>query len=228
MNKTPSVCTLRWKHQYRIIPSHFPPINFFENIVDPFQMEEAFYIENLTNDRLLEEIGELSLVKPEDRLCGKGASIVMAAFTHIGRPSRFTNGSYGVYYCAKELTTAIQETVYSRSKFLSYTQEAPGDIDMRVYIGKVIKPMHDIREGNYSKLHHPADYSIPQTFSETLRKNNSWGIVYNSVRHKGGECIAALRPPAVSIPIQSKHLAYVWDGTRITDVYEKTQVLATV
>lgn len=212
---------LNWPHQYRIIPSKFPPIHFFENLVSAEQMEAAFYIESLTNDRLREEAGDISLVQPTDRIYGKGSSIVMAAFTHIGRPSRFTNGSFGVYYAAKKMNTAIIETVYSREKFLSYTDENPGSIDMRVYVGKILKPMHDIRAAKYQMLHNPEDYTQAQSFAATLRTQNSYGIVYNSVRDKGGECIAALRPTAVSIPMQRDHLAYVWNGKNITKVYDQ-------
>ena len=81
---------------YRIIPSQFPPINIFEKIVDPEQLEAAWYLESLTNDRLREQAGDLNLVPDEDRVSGRGSSIVMAAFTHIGRESRFSDGSFGV------------------------------------------------------------------------------------------------------------------------------------
>jgi len=212
---------LNWTHQYRIIPSKFPPIHFFEGLVTTDQMEAAFYIESLTNDRLREEAGDISRVQPMDRISGKGSSIVMAAFTHIGKPSRFTNGNFGVYYAAKKLNTAIIETVYWREKFLSYTNENPGSIDMRVYVGKVLKSMQDIRAEKYQMLHHPEDYSHSQSFAAALREQGSYGIVYNSVRDKGGECIAALRPTAISIPMQRDHLAYVWDGNNITKVYDQ-------
>jgi hypothetical protein len=49
--------------------------------------------------------------------------------------------------------------------------------------------------------------------------------VYRSVRHAGGECIAAFKPQAVSIPIAASALAYVWDGQKIAKVYEKSEVL---
>lgn len=225
MMKVPPLTNLNWKYQYRIIPSHYPPINFFEDLVDPTQMEEAFYIESLTNDRLLEEIGDLSLVRPEDRLSGPGSSIVMAAFTHIGKKTRFSDGSFGVYYAARELKTAIHETVYHRENFLKFTQEEPGHIDMRVYVGKIKKPLHDIRGDSFQAFYHPNDYQVSQAFAKNLRMQDSWGLVFNSVRDKGGECIAILRPPAVSTPMQTKHLAYVWDGVRITSIYEKTELL---
>ena len=92
---------------------------------------------------------------------------------------------------------------------------------MRVYISEVIKPMHDIRGKGYEQLHDPNDWTHSQNFGQAMKSINSWGVVYRSVRDTEGECIAALRPPAVSIPQQGPHLSYVWDGKTITKVYEK-------
>lgn len=219
----PIAVSLDWEHQYRVIPSEFPPINFFERLVNPEFMDELYYIESLTNDRLRDEAGDITLVPAEDRISGPGSSPVMAAFTHTSKctPSRFSDGSYGVYYAAKTLETAIEETKYHRASFLSFTNEDPGEIDMRVYIGEVLKPLHNIRGQEYIYLHNPDDWISSQAFGQSMREINSWGIVYRSVRDQGGECIAVLRPSAVSIPRQGSHLSYVWDGKHITQVYEK-------
>lgn len=222
----PKTVTLDWRRQYRVIPSEYPPINFFERLVDPELMDELFYIESLTNDRLRDEVGDIALVPAEDRISGVGSSVVMAAFTHLspGSTSRFSDGSYGVYYAARTLATAIEETKYHRARFLSYTREEAGEVSMRVYIGKVVKPLHDVRGEGYEELRSPDDWTPGQAFGRTMKSINSWGIVYRSVRHPGGECIAALRPPAVSIPRQGPHLSYVWDGRQITAVYQKTLI----
>ena len=111
--------------QYRIIPTKFPPINFFERFTPPELMAEAFEIESLTNERLLNEVGLLQQVKREDRMSGPGASVVMAAFTHIGNASRFTDGSYGIYYAGLSLETAIWETIFHRERFSSINSSAP-------------------------------------------------------------------------------------------------------
>lgn len=222
----PPVTRLAWEHQYRIIPSAFPPINFFEQLVDPELMDALYYIESLTNDRLRDEVGDIALVPPEDRVSGPGSSPLMAAFTHVssGCPSRFSDGAFGIYYASRTLPTAIAETAFHRARFLASTDEEPGEIDMRTYIGGVLQPMHDIRGKAYEHLHHPDDWSGSQQFGRAQRESGSWGIVYSSVRDPGGQCIAALRPPAVSIPRQGPHLSYVWDGEAIIRVYEKTLV----
>ena len=221
--QTPTTVELDWEHHYRVIPSEYPPINFFEQLVAPELMDALYYIESLTNDRLRDETGDIALVPTEDRISGPGSSPVMAAFTHISPdcPSRFSDGSYGVYYGSKTLDTAIEETKFHRATFLAHTREDPGEIDMRVYIGEVTKPVHDIRGDGYEALHLPDDWVPSQIFGQTLHEKKSWGIVYRSVRDPGGECIAVLRPPAVTIPRQGPHLSYVWNGKSIVNVYEK-------
>ncbi|WP_338073047.1 RES family NAD+ phosphorylase [Billgrantia zhangzhouensis] len=66
----------------------------------------------------------------------------------------------------------------------------------------------------HPELHDPALASYPrgQSFASRLRAEGAWDILYHSVRQLGHECAAVLRPPALSIPIQSPHLRYVWDG----------------
>ena len=87
--------------------------------------------------------------------------------------------------------------------------------------------MQDVRGPEYVGLHDPAprpeDHPLAQAFGRMVRAEGAWGIIYRSVRHQGGQCIAALRPPAVSLPTQGAHLVYVWNGERITHVYEKSE-----
>ncbi len=223
----PGLTTPQWERAYRVINSAFPPIPLFEDILDCADLEIAYAIEALTNDRLMEQAGVLSRVPPEDRLSGPGSTPVMAAFTHIGKASRFTDGSYGIYYAASSQATAIAETRYHQERFLAATHEPDTELTMRTYVNQVVQPMHDLRMG-YPHLHDadPANYGPAQAFAKQLKAERSWGLLYNSVRLMGQECVAALRPPAVSIPLQGKHLRYVWDARsqKISCVFEIKQI----
>lgn len=97
----PRPVQLRWHKIYRVVAAKHPPINVFEDIVPARRLDMAWHIEGLTNDRLRDENGTAPLVPDEDRVSGHGASIVMAPFTHLGRASRFSDGSYGVYYAGQ-------------------------------------------------------------------------------------------------------------------------------
>jgi hypothetical protein len=215
MSISPGIIELNNQIQYRIIPSVYPTINFFEDIVDPSEMEVLYKIESYTNDRIREEIGDIFLIPSEDRVSGSGSSIVMAAFTHIHKPSRFTDGSYGIYYAGLSKETAIRETVYHRERFMKSTNEDPSDLTMRVYEGQIIKHLHDIRDSEFSNLHAPDNHIESQGFGRLMRDKKSWGLIYNSIRHIGGSCIAIFRPPAISFPKQTLHLKYHWNGEKI-------------
>ena len=201
-----------WDGAHRLVPSHFPPINLFETVADPEDLEIIFEIEGLTNDRLRQEAGDVKLVPASERVSGPGSTPVMAAFTHIGQPSRFTDGRYGVYYAGNSLDVAIAETRYHRERFLAATREPDTEITMREYISRIQLPLGDIRGSQYQALHHPTDYTASQTFALEQRQSGRYGLVFNSVRHQGGECVALFTPRATSIPVQGGHYRYVWSG----------------
>lgn len=218
------ISPVQWKPCYRIIPSRFPPISLFEAVADPADLEAVFEIEAMTNDRLREEAGELSLVPPEDRVSGPGTSPIMAAFTHLNPlGDRFTDGSYGLFYASLAIETAIAETRYHRTNFLQATDEPAQELDMRVYVVDLSASLHDIRamRESHPMLYHPDSYTISQETACELRDSGSDGIVYQSVRHDGGECAAVFRPRLLSNCRQGPHLCYVWDGGTICMVYEK-------
>ena len=127
---------LTGRRQYRIIPSRFPPIEIFETLADPADLEILYAIEGLTNDRLRAAAGDLYRVPKEDWVTGPGATVVMAAFTHVGRPTRFSDGTHGVYYAALDEDTAVAETVFHTARFLRETAEPPIEVERRCYVGK--------------------------------------------------------------------------------------------
>lgn len=214
----PPVKRIRWNQAYRIVPSRFPPVGVYDRIADPADLDALFAIEALTNPRLREEWGELSNVPKEHRVSGPGTTPLMAAFTHLNpEGSRFSSGSYGVLYLAHEFDTAVEETVYHRERFLAATAEPVCDIEMRCYRTSVDSKLHDIR-GGWKAEHDPDAYTASVRLARELRDAGSNGIVYDSARHRGGECLAAFQPDAVAPCTQAQHLVYRWDGTRIAQV----------
>jgi RES domain-containing protein len=218
------VVPLDWSAGYRIIPSRFPPISLFERVADPDDLETVYEIEALTNDRIRTEVGELALVPPGERVSGPGTGYVMAAFTHV-RPEggRFHDGTFGAFYAAAELATAVAETVYHQERFLRDGQLPPTEVSMRVLRARICADVHDLRGRREAlpEIYHPTDYAAGQAFAREARVARSWGIAYDSVRRDGGTCVAVLRPRAVLECKQAQHLGYVWDGERISLRYEK-------
>ncbi|MBB3063509.1 RES family NAD+ phosphorylase [Microbulbifer rhizosphaerae] len=200
---------------YRIIPSWYPPIQLFESLVDPERLDAAYALESMTNDRLRDEVGEIALVPPEDRVVGPGTSPIMAAFTHIGVASRFTDGSFGVYYAGLSFETAVAESMHSQRRRMEDTEEPPRQLTMRCFRCAVTADLVDAR--GIADLHTPDSWTAGQAFGRDCRERSEFGIHYRSVRYDGGESVAILRPPALIPPaVQTRHLAYHWDGKRFT------------
>lgn len=211
---------------HRLIPSKFPPMSFFDWAQSAEELEQIAQLEGLTNERIQAELGTLNLVPAEDWVGGQGATPLMAAFTHIGFPSRFSDGSYGIYYAASSLEAAIKETVFHRERFYRASNEVTCSISMREYIAKVNKPLIDLSTEQYKDFLNPDPnlYSKSQAFGKAIRDEKHWGLLYPSIRDKQANCVAVFRPPALSIPAQGCHLKYIWDGNSISEVYKESRI----
>lgn len=215
---------LAWRPCYRLIPSRFPTIGLYDAIADPADLEVVYAIEALTNPRIRDEVGQLPLVPPDERISGPGATPIMAAFTHLNpEGSRFSDGSFGVYYAADTRETAIAEVGYHRGVFLARTREPEIDIDLRLIAADLDAPLHDLRPLRESQpaVYDRESYAASQKLGVRLRAEQSWGVLYHSVRHDGGLCVGVFRPRALRNARQSQHIALHWDGQRITHWFEK-------
>ena len=214
-----------WPQAWRIIASRYPPIHLFERVsANPTVWDALIALESATNPRLRDEIGEISLVAPERRISGPNASWVMASFTHLNpRGSRFSDGSWGVYYAASRIETAIAETVHHFARLADDARDPPRREDMRVLVGKVRATFHDIRtlpRARRAAVLDPNSYDASRALARGLRETGSNGLIYQSVRHAGGRCIAAFWPDVVGIPIQERHLQYEWDGEKVARYFD--------
>lgn len=215
-----------WPQAWRIIASRHPPIDLFERAAgtDRAVSDALIAAEQLTNPRLRDEIGEISLVPPERRVAGPGASYVMAPFTHINRQgSRFADGTFGAYYAASELLTAVAETVHHFEIRARDSDDPARSETMRVLIGSFDADVDDLAaeaEPFRSQLLDPDSYSASQAWARGLRDTGSAGIFYPSVRRAGGECVAAFWPNVPTIPVQERHLQYHWNGERVDRYFD--------
>ncbi len=221
-----------WRPSYRLIPSRYPTVGLYDAIADPSDLEVVFAIEALANPRVRDEIGELSLVPPGERISGPGATPVMAAFTHMNpEGSRFSDGSYGVYYAAHSLETAVLEVGHHRAEFLRRTDEPAIDIDLRLITASVEAELHDLLDPaaaapalrGLASVLDPDDYGPSQSLGRRLRAAGSWGLRWPSVRHERGECVGIFRPKALRHAKAASHYAMHWDGTRFSHWYEKRE-----
>ena len=139
-------CRVDWPQAWRVIASRYPPINLFERLTaDTAVWDALIALEQLTNPRVRDEVGDIALVPADERVSGPGASYVMAAFTHVNpKGSRFSDGSFGVYYAAAALETAIVETVFHFEAFARDSADPPRSEDFRVLVGTVAAEFEDV------------------------------------------------------------------------------------
>lgn len=225
MSAAPPVSRVAWPGAVRIIRSAFPPIDLFEDIADPADWPLLLSAEMKTNPRLMETVGNLDLVPPERRVSGPGASFLMAPFTHVSRdrPSRFSDGSFGVLYAAEGFETALFETIHHHARFMARTAETPGwTSQFRELVLTIDATLHDLRgeAAGAGPCLLPDDYAAAQALGAKLRREGSDGVVYPSVRRPDGTCVGLLWPDRATLPVQGRHLDYHWNGVRV-DFYRE-------
>jgi RES domain-containing protein len=150
---------------------------------------------------------------------------VMAGFCHP-RPDggRFNDSSRGAWYAAFELETAQTEIAYHKTKELAEVGVFETRVQYREYVARFWAEFHDLRPLNrgFIPYHDPNSYEVSQRLAVTLLQNGSNGILYRSVRHPGGECIACFRPALVKEVRQGGHFEFGWEGTRTPQIRKLT------
>lgn len=210
---------------FRVILARYPQIDLFERVSNPRDWDVLHAVESLTNPRLRDEVGDIRLVAPEDRVYGDGASWIMAAFTHPpvdGRGGRF-NRDFGVYYCAADESVAIAESSFHRARFLRESRIDKTTQEMRV-IRAQLGPafLHDLRHLVGEGIYDPDDHHEAQQLGYRLREINSYGVFYRSVR-ADGECYGVMRAGVLSKAIHWRYLCYHYDQGAIVRVESPRQ-----
>ena len=219
---------LKWNPAWRVIPSRFPAIGLFDRVASPEDFDALYALEAMTNDRIRDEVGEINLVPRDERLFGPGSTCIMAAFTHLNpQGSRFSDGSYGVFYCARQRDTAIAETRYHAARFMAATREPPMRLQMRLYTVDAKGRVTALRKASQAepRIVDPDNYGYTQAIGRTLRAEGALGILYPSVRHPRGQCLAALRTALLKNCLHAAYLEYTWNGEDIDAVFEVSQLM---
>ena len=59
-------------------------------------------------------------------------------------------------------------------------------------------------------------YAISQPFGAICRAAEHWGLVWPSVRRRGGTCVGVLRPPALAGAAVAGSCVARWDGEKLS------------
>lgn len=212
---TPPQTAVRWAKSCRLVPSRYPTVGVFDRVASPDDLPELFELEGWTNDRLSAQAGLLHLLPRDEWVVGPMSSVVMAAFCHPAQGGRFNDSERGAWYASRTLDTALAESTHRRGRELEEIGVADARMEMRLYYAGFDAGFHDVRGAAraWDAVHHPDDVSAAQRLARMLLDAGSNGIVYRSVRHAGGECLACFRPKLVKNVQIGGHFEYRWrDG----------------
>jgi hypothetical protein len=207
---------VRWKSAPRLIPSRYPVAGLLDRVAASEDLDALFELEGWTNDRISAEVGLLHAIPRDEWVTGQPmASVVMAAFCHPREGgSRFSSGERGAWYAAREIETAVAESVYHRTAELREVGAFETRVQMRVYLADFSARFHDIRGMRRTQpaLYDPQSYAVSQQFGRQVLEAAGNGIVYRTVRAATGECLACFRPALVRNVRAGGHYEFRWSG----------------
>jgi hypothetical protein len=191
----------------RLIPSRFPPIGLFDTIATAADLEAVMELAGWTNDRLVaERIARLP--QTEWEYGRPNASIVMAAFLHVGPAGgRFNAPELGAWYASASLLTAAVEVAHHMRREAVARGVAEMRREFRQYSARLIGEYLDIRgeAAERADVYASDSYTASQQLGESVRARGGAGIIYDSIRHAGGVNVAAHRPRNVLDVVQADH-----------------------
>jgi hypothetical protein len=199
----PHVSRLLQDDTHRLIPAAYDKETVLNRLTtDSDELTALFELEGATNERLLGEAGLLPGITVRELVFGLSYShIVNAAFTH-GKPlgSRFNGPERGAWYAGFSLETAGIEVAFHKAEELREINWQEKEAFLYSdFLADFRGEFHDIR-GNprFVKCLDPNSYTASQRLAHELSDTGSAGVVYPSVRHTGGTCIACFRPALVN------------------------------
>jgi hypothetical protein len=199
------------------VPSRYPSIGPFDRVASAADLAELIELESWTNDRLSGQLGILTTIPRDEWVVGRPmASVVMAAFCHPPiEGARFSGPDRGAWYAARTIETALAESIYHRTRELAEVGAFETRVEMRLYHADFRARFHDVRGERpaFRRLHDPDDHAASQALGRRLLEEGSNGIVYRSVRDRGGECLACFRPALVLNVRIGGYYEYRWEGS---------------
>ena len=176
-------------------------------------------IEGATSGRLVAEERGLGALDPAELVHGvPHAHFINASFAYAKprAPMRFNPANRGAWYAALNVETCIAEVGFHLTQALADA----GDFNAIVEYGELLASMAGVFVDLRGCTDHPSldpdpakGYAAGNIVAAQARVAGQNGIIYPSVRHQGGTCIAALWPNVVQSVVQGAMARLSWSGT---------------
>ena len=187
---------------------------------DEAHLRAIFELDLATNDRLLAEHQLLPGIGIDELVAGvPGAAVINAAFCHahpLG--ARFSSPERGAWYAAFAIETAQAEVAFHKTVQLAEIDRLHDSVTYDDYLADFSAGFHDLRGRAFKACLAPDSYVESQLLAEELLEAGSLGVIYPSVRHRGGTCIACFRPALVGNVRREGSWRFVWRGTPAPEI----------
>ncbi|GAB3452239.1 RES family NAD+ phosphorylase [Massilia terrae] len=221
MGHVRKLTSLRQFDTCRLIPSRFADIE--DSVLAPLADDDAtlrdlFDLDNATNERLRGEFGGLPGIGPDELVFGVPFFRIVNASFCYPRPegSRFNDGDRGAWYCAFDIETALAEVCFHKAVEYQEINRFDDSVSYQCMLADFTATFHDLRGNNTCpKCLDPSSYVDSQALAAELLDSGSMGIIYPSVRHEGGECLACFRPALVGNVRKGQAYRLTWAGSPI-------------
>lgn len=219
MMEGPPVRLVRQFDTHRLIPSHHTPGG--ESVLvaiadDDAHLQAIFELDAATNDRLLAEHQLLPAIGLEELVFAvPHAAVINAAFCHANPlGSRFSGPDRGAWYAAFGVDTSQAKVGFHKSVQLAEIDRLEESITYDDYLADFSASFHDLRRApGFRRYLDRESYVASQSLAEELLAAGSLGVIYPSVRHPGGTCIACFRPALVSNVRRARTYRFTWQDT---------------
>ena len=203
----------------RLIPSRHAPGGdsvLVDIARDDDDLQAIFALDAATNDRVLAQAHRLPGIGVDELVTGvPGAAVINAAFCHphpLG--ARFNGPDRGAWYAGFELETAQAEVAFHKAVQLAEIDRFEDSVTYDEYLADIAGTLHDLRRApTFKACLDPASYTQSQRLAEQLLDAGSLGVVYPSVRHRGGTCVACFRPALVANVRRGRTFRFTWSGS---------------
>ena len=225
MTPPPPVTLVRQYDTHRLIPSRYLPggDSVLASIADDdAHLQAIFELDAATNDRLHAEHQRLPGIGPEELVSAvPHAKVVNASFCHANPlGSRFSGPDRGAWYAGFDLETSQREVAFHKAVQLAEIDRFEDSVTYDDYLADFSATFHDLRRARraFRDCLDPASYLASQERAEQWLADGALGVVYPSVRHEGGTCVASFRPALVMNVRKARTYRFTWDGKPLPKV----------
>jgi RES domain-containing protein len=137
------------------------------------------------------------------------------AYARPQQPNRFNGPNRGAWYAALDVATCLAEVGFHLTGMLADAGDYTATVEYAEMFSSMAGDFLDLRQAPaHSALgaEIATAYPVGNALADQARATGLNGIIYPSVRHAGGTCIAALRPAAVQSVRQGAVYRMVWRG----------------